>query len=375
VTGGNAAGAGSIVPAVNTRTLNELAIDGLPAMFDANQQLFCSRLKRDGSHLVREGVSRRYTIMSLLGLLQAEAKGWRSPVAVRTVLGELLRETTWISNLGDLGLLLWLCALALPEHLKEIVSKVNLADSLASREVVEGRTMELAWLLTGLSYAAPAVPATNAELTDLAVQIYQLLKQNQGGHGIFGHQATKRTVAGVLRGRIGSFADQAYPIYALTRFAQAFKVHAALDLARSCSDAICKAQGPLGQWWWHYDASSGRVAQRYPVYSVHQDGMAPMALFALGDATKLDYSGPIYRGLAWLNRNNELRCDMRDASSGMIWRSIYRPRGWKKYQGEVLEFVGAVQTAESADDLKILFECRPYHLGWLLYAFAGRDVN
>jgi hypothetical protein len=27
---------------------------------------------------------------------------------------------------------------------------------------------------------------------------------------------------------------------------------------------------------------------------------------------------------------------------------------------------------ERAEDLKVLFECRPYELGWLLYAFANR---
>jgi hypothetical protein len=103
--------------------------------------------------------------------------------------------------------------------------------------------------------------------------------------------------------------------------------------------------------------------------------MAPMALFALSEATGVDYSEPIYKGLAWIAGNNELGRDLRDASSGLIWRSIYRPTGWKKYRDEVGEFLRPVQSAKLVDDLKILLECRPYHLGWLLYAFAGRDCE
>ena len=62
-------------------------------------------------------------------------------------------------------------------------------------------------------------------------------------------------------------------------------------------------QGPAGQWWWHYDRRTGRVVERYPVYAVHQDAMAPMALLALerrGAASTC--ATPIARGLAWLAR-------------------------------------------------------------------------
>jgi len=75
---------------------------------------------------------------------------------------------------------------------------------------------------------------------------------------------------------------------------------------RTCAEAICRMQGPSGQWWWHYDARNGRIFERYPVYAVHQDGMAPMALFALGEVARLDFSEPIYKGLAWISGNNEL---------------------------------------------------------------------
>jgi hypothetical protein len=146
-----------------------------------------------------------------------------------------------------------------------------------------------------------------------------------------------------------------------------------LNAAQRCAEAICRMQGPSGQWWWHYDARNGRIFERYPVYAVHQDGMAPMALFALGEVARLDFSEPIYKVLAWISGNNELGRDLCDSSSGVIWRSVYRPASWKKRRDEVRELLRLRQVAEPVDDLKIVFECRPYHLGWLLYAFAGRD--
>jgi len=68
----------------------------------------------------------------------------------------------------------------------------------------------------------------------------------------------------MLRGHIGSFADQVYPIYALARFGQAYGVQPAVEMAGRCGEAICRMQGPSGQWWWHYDTRTGKVFETYP---------------------------------------------------------------------------------------------------------------
>src|SRR5208337_2321146 len=149
-------------------------------------------------------------------------------------------------------------------------------------------------------------PKLAETLTDLAVETYHRLIENQGDHGFFGHLNTKRSLAGRLRGQIGSFADQLYPIYALSKFATSFHVKEPLALALECAKAICRAQGKLGQWWWLYDSRTGRVLSRYPVYSVHQHGMAPMGLFALQEATGQNFTEAIYRGLQWVYGTNEL---------------------------------------------------------------------
>ena len=344
-------------------------------MFDRESQLFCYRLRRRESELVQEGLSHRYTMMTVLGLHQYEVKGKPSPIEVRPVLERLLDDTSWIKNLGDFGLLLWSCALLWPERLRQASASVDAKGAIQRfREGREGRTMELAWLLSGIAHARLAWPGELPELTDLAAGTYGLLNKNQGEHGIFGHLARNRSLAGALRGHIGSFADQVYPIYALTKFAEAYRAPEALEAARTCAEAICQAQGPLGQWWWHYNSATGKVCERYPVYSVHQDGMAPMALFALGEATQVDFTEPINRGLRWISGHNELGCDLHVPGDHIIWRSVYHGRRYQRISSRARSVVGLANGVESAEDLKTTFECRPYHLGWLLYAFAGREA-
>ncbi|MGB8887767.1 MAG: hypothetical protein WCC87_13650 [Candidatus Korobacteraceae bacterium] len=360
------------MPGTDTSQLCELAVKGLVSMFDAERQLFCFRLRRTPHGLVREELSHRYTIIALLGLHQLEAAGLRSPIDIRAVLDSLLRDYAWIDNLGDAGLLLWLCALLSPERIMEVVSGVRLETALTRfRGARRGSTMELAWFLSGLSHASLALPQQLPELTELAVDTCGLLTKNQGAQGIFGHLARKGSLAGVLRGHIGSFADQVYPIYALTKFAEAYKLEFALDRARSCAEAICRAKGPQGQWWWHYDSSTGKVFEKYPVYSVHQHGMAPMALFVLGEAARVDFSTSVQKGLSWIRANNELEIDVRDPASGVIWRSIYGKKRYKIYIRRILSLLGYRGDMESVRDLAVRYECWSYELGWLLYALAG----
>ena len=160
---------------------------------------------------------------------------------------------------------------------------------------------------------------------------------NYGGKGIFGH-LRKSPARGWFRGRIGSFADQVYPIYALTLYHKVFGSGQALDVAIKCADTICQHQGVLGQWWWHYNSATGQVVGTYPVYSVHQEGMAPMALYLVGETAGKDYSAPIIKGLEWIRGKNELGVNMIDRERNVIWRCLYRPK-WKSYSEELLRFL------------------------------------
>lgn len=358
---------------LNLQSLLDLACTGVLPMYDPQTGLFCFKAKRTAHGLVREGQSPRYSVITLLGLHRLEQVGGQAPIEIMPVLDTLLSNRSWIDNAGDLGLLLWLCAEMAPEKLGFLDERLGARQALRNYPDIEhGRTMELAWFLTGLCHWARAWPEQAPGLHPLASDIYFRLANNQGKHGIFSHTARTGSLAGKVRGWIGSFADQVYPIYGMTRFAELYDDGEAQARALLCARAICDAQGDKGQWWWHYDSSTGRVIDGYPVFSVHQHGMAPMALLAIADLAGKDFSPWIERGLEWISGNNELQFDMQDRERRVVWRCIRRSSSaFSRYLAAALES-DTGQAIESGQGLKTLFECRPYELGWLLYAFAGR---
>ena len=117
--------------------------------------------------------------------------------------------------------------------------------------------------------------------------------------------------------------------------------------------------------------------ESYPVYAIHQDAMAPMALRALKDAGGGDFDACIDRGLQWLESAPELEGgSLVDERAQMVWRKVARREPLK-----VSRFVQAacsrVHPALRAPGLDALFppvaidrEDRPYHWGWFLYAWA-----
>ena len=352
----------------SVQNLIALAVRGLPAMFDSRSQMFCHKLKKTAKGLVQEGISPRYTIMTLMGLHRLEQSGTPSPVDMKPVLEGLLTNTLWVENIGDAGLMLWLAAQLAPDRLGEVAKRLQIQTALTRfADVREGTTMNLAWFLTGLSYCSQ-VSDEGKKLSGIARETYNLLIANQGKYGYFSHQGSRGSLKGSLRGHIGSFADQVYPIYGMAQFFAAFGDESALQRARDCALAICQAQGSLGQWWWHYDSRSGRVFEEYPVFSVHQHGMGPMTLFALSKASGENFDRWIFKGIDWIDRRNELSVNMEDASWNVIWRCI----GQTKLKRLTGALSGSRQNGHESGPkgLSVLFECRPYELGWLLYGLS-----
>lgn len=355
--------------------LFSLSLEGLKPMLDPETRLFCYKLLKTETGLVRQGLSPRYTIMTLLGLRCLEKTGAPTGFDTNDLFERLVSDSKWIQGAGDLGLLLWLVAYFAPERLDALCKDWDLKNAVERYE--DGRkrsTTELAWFLAGLSHAVLASKAVAGQVEQVAAETLKILLRNQGASGFFGHLSTDKSLAGMVRGRIGSFADQIYPVYALAKYGTAFGGTESFAASKRCADAICRVQGKFGQWWWLYDSKTGRISSQYPVYSVHQQGMAPMGLFALQEATGADYSKSIYKGLRWIYGENELGTDIRDLKSNLIWRCVLPKNSQKKYWDTAMSLVRNQEPDTPAGPLTILYEDRPYELGWLLYAFAGKSV-
>ena len=129
------------------------------------------------------------------------------------------------------------------------------------------------------------------------------------------------------------------------------------------------------EWAWHYNTQTGRVVEPYPIYSVHQHGMAPLALKGLSAVSGEDFSEEVERGLQWIFGENPLQFTFVDPEHALIWRSMKRkfPLAKVIYLNKFSSFIGPTEWVSGLDRPPLLTidrECRPYELGWLLFSFA-----
>ena len=277
-----------------------------------------------------------------------------------------------IDSAGDLGLAIWAGVESKAEDCTVFVKK--LVDNW-SRIRWACNAVELAWVVQGIVRFSQYQPI-DEEMTDVLKDAHERLTGLYcHGSGLFARHSRRGLKEAVSR-RIACFADQVYPILALANYGQAFGDDKSIEVAVATAETICRLQGSKGQWWWHYDVKTGTVAEEYPVFSVHQDGMAPMALLAIDKVTNKNHSPYIEKGLRWLAGQNELQAEMILPEKGIVWRDIHRWEIRKIYRltRSILTTVGWDRAHHLAG--KNLFgyvvnrESRPYHLGWILYAWA-----
>jgi hypothetical protein len=177
-----------------------------------------------------------------------------------------------------------------------------------------------------------------------------------------------------LRARrwVATFADQIYPIQALALASIATGDGRALEVAATSAGRMVELQGDRGQWWWHHDPRDGSVSSAYPVYSVHQVGMAPMALRTLALAGGPGFGRSIEAGRAWVSEN-ELGVDLVDREAGTIWRSIERAEGRpRRLVRHARALLGGRddRPGSTLPRLRVNHETRPYEWAWSLFASA-----
>lgn len=326
----------------------------------------------NGGGVHPEGNSLRYAIIAAMGLTWTSQSIQRHILHGRTaadLINATMDRAARSREPGAVALAAWAAAEAAGVYATGLFRQLE--DYLDSGEV---ETVPVAWALTAALAARGLGPSDKVER--LAARL--LL----GGHGpqaLFAHTMPTRA-AGFARGHIGCFADQVYPIQALARLGYADRNAAALDTAEACAARIVALQGPAGQWWWHYDARDGSVVEGYPVYSVHQHAMAPMALLDLYDAGGTDHRDAIVKGLGWIEHHPETKDPIVSPEDTTIWRKVGR-REPRKLVRALSALTTAAVTGWRLPYLDLAFppgqidrECRPYEFGWMLYAWRSRGV-
>lgn len=369
---------GDVSHAVRSRVESfiELSKRGLPRMYAKGLFVHTVRSVGNpaGAAMRLEGDNLRYTTKCALGLACVDAQTQQrildGDTAADLALLTVARAEGVTDDPGVVALAAWSAAEAANHHANKLFKKLE--DIFARNEPLA--TVDCAWTLIAALAALHL-----ADTRQLAVRAKERLLANQGSSGLFPHMLPSRS-SGRLRGHVGSFADQVYSIQGLARYSVAMCDPTALAAADACGARICALQGPAGQWWWHYDARNGGVVEGYPVYSVHQHGMGPMALLDLRDAGGRDHLRSVIRGLEWIERHPEVSGSMVDDRENVIWRKAGR-REPKKATRAISALTTAIHPGMKLPGLDAIFppnrldyECRPYELGWLLYAWLGGGI-
>lgn len=321
----------------------------------------------DGPQVKPEGHSLRYTAIVALGLAR-QPQDVQRDVLAGVDAAELARSCLTLAaasrDPGAIAISLWAAG--------EVAGATD--EALATRLLECIRrplvaTVDCSWAVV----AGLAMPegATANSLVDEGAAI---LTASQGPKGTFPHALPQPRG---LRGHVGSFADQIYPIQALVRVAARTGDASVLSTAEKTARRIVELQGAGGQWWWHYDARTGEVVERYPTYSVHQHGMAPMVLSELAASGGTNYRDAVQRGVDWLGTHPECVEPLVAPTLGVVWRKVGRREPHKASRaagalatrvrpGAAVPFIDHIWPAGRVD-----YECRPYELGWLLYAASS----
>ena len=319
------------------------------------------------------GNSIRYALISQIGISRWLRNCADDRALLPDIWPRIRAHVDGINHIGDFALLLW----AVAESGKDDCDRFA---RMLVRRWPDGQRMcnavELGWVVQSLVRLGE-VAGLSAEASEVlkAARAKLLALYNPASRLFARHNRAGLTE--LLSRRVACLADQIYPMLALANYGRNFNDTESIDAAVAAADTICRLQGPEGQWWWHYDVQTANVAEEYPVFSVHQHGMAPMALFAVDVAAGTNHRPCIENGLVWLFEHNELHEQMIEPDKGIIWRDIHR-----REVGKMFRFVrGFLITAGLARVHRLagknLFgcvvnrECRPYELGWILYAWAG----
>lgn len=347
--------------------LRAMAVRGLARMYCPQERLYFFRLKKDGDSIIAEGLSRRYTAISLIGLAtlnEAEAAKATGGHALADICARLESDVAGMDSIGDVALSVWAaCAIGYGRR-ENFWQRIMELDPLGRSHPV----VELSWVLDAACKDAGTAAADG--IRDRLAQ--RLMKSLSPKSGVFPH-----VLGGSgSRTHVSCFADMVYPIHALANYSRHCGNRDALEAANLCAERICSAQGSAGQWWWHYDVRTGKVVEGYPVYAIHQDAMGPMALLALREAGGKDFAPALQKGLDWLWHAPEIGASLVDDAADLVWRKVARrePNKLSRYLQAGATLLHPALRVPGTDmifpPVQIDYEDRPYHLGWLLHAWT-----
>jgi hypothetical protein len=360
---------------VTIRDVLEGCVSFLDTVYWESQGLFpYSTSLRNGSFVndFEHPQTLRYTINSLLGLLEASHARLVDAATVERMIETFVhRQYASITSPADQGLAsLLLCENGVAHHndlVREGLRGLRTAVERASPASLN--MQDLSWIVWG-SIAAARHGVPDAE--PVARTTFNLIRErfvdNTSGLPRHSTRAYRRNIV--------SFGSIVYFLRAAYEYARYFEDEAAYSLFRRGVERALAVQGPRGEWPWMIEVRTGNPVDFYPVFSVHQDSMALLFLFAARDAG-LAVDDAVTRSWRWVLGNNELETPMFLTQPFFAYRSIERvekfPRAHRYVRALTRPLLGRPAPPPGGARVRINPECRSYHLGWILYVWSRRQ--
>jgi hypothetical protein len=355
--------------------LLERALVFLEEVYDPERVLFPFSTRLLDGHYVstydeRAGV--RYSINCLLGLREAARHGVGSSLAGGV--DELIQRFTdrhypGIRNHGDLGLLLVLLSDRFEAGPGQDALR-QIAEAAERNEIATLPLQDVCWMLWGTVALARQEVAGAAPVAE---KLFRTLHRKFFDRDSLLPRHTSR----FWRRNSVSFGGVVYFLRALYEYADYFRDEYAASLFRFGVGRTQEIQGRRGEWPWLIDVKASTPIDVYPVYSVHQDSMAMLFLLPALDLGLPGVRESIERSYGWVLGHNELSMSMILEEPFFRYRSLERLGGLQRPRRFVKSLPGVVlasrRLAGEAFRVRVNRECRSYEMGWILFAWSGRQ--
>lgn len=345
-----------------------IAITRLPELQTADGLFRAAPEIDPGSDDAHGSSSLRAGAIVLLGLLRADEEGLEHPFstgALRTrVLGDLAGPD---AGPGELGLALWAESRADGGAVNEIT---GLIAGKLGKGFERMPLKRLSWLVSGLTEASTRVGG--------GPQLDSLLEQAEGA-------LVARSVAATgfmsdhhhrIGGGMTPVSGQFHALTALCQLERAGRGGATGDSARGLLSALLKVQREDGSWPGIVDPMRGEAAALYPVFTVTQVALAPIAL-RISRETGLpgEIESASSAGIDWANGRNRLGFDLVHENEARLDRGIMpkrRPGAVSRSFTSAARRLRGRLPEPDRSDLILDPDLSSEDLGWVLEAWAGR---
>jgi hypothetical protein len=341
---------------------------GLERTYVPSEHVFSASRRLSGSEmvLVRDRDREyRFTMNALMGLHRARTCGYSVFLDIESDYHRMaLRAQEQSGSTEDIAATAWtgrcLGTKIPPEAASLFKGRLENASRI-ERLSAKG----LAWLLAACLTGGDELHENAIVLAKLAAERYVHV-----GTGL-----VREVVSGVRRDW-ASFGAQSYMAYAFLLLARRIGSAWARDLGLRIARSLVQMQGPQGQWGWMYHVPSGRVADYYPVYSVHQYAYVPFFMVEAIDQGYGEFREPLVRGFRWILGHNELGESMVDPVHRVVWRRVIRSglnaKLMKTVRGFVVIHGGLKSAVKSAGGVQIDRQCWGFEMALPLCVFSNR---